>query len=365
MEDAEELPSAAPVLDLLNGFRKSKVLFTLVSLGVCDLLHRNSRHTLSLQQLARLLSQDGAEPSHDGLGRLLDAAVSLQLLGGSRDGFYLTDLAQTYLTRDSPHSLAGYINHSDALLYKLWGDLETAVITGSNCWSCAFGLDSADVFASVYSHEAAVLRFMRGMHGLCQLSAKPVLTAFDLTHYNVLVDLGGATGALAAAACQLHPRMQAVVFDLPSVVAKAEQHFAQAAGVQGVRDRVSWVAGDFFAESQEAALPAGDLYVLSRILHDWEEARCLKLLRLIHSRLPLGGALLLCEMLLDEAGTSPPEVLLQSLNMLAQTHGRERRLSEYSHLLEAAGFRRIRGKKTGSYLDAVIAYKDALGPQAP
>jgi hypothetical protein len=78
-----------------------------------------------------------------------------------------------------------------------------------------------------------------------------------------------------------------------------------------------------------------------------------------------GGALLLCEMLLDESGTSPPEVLLQSLNMLTQTHGRERKLSEYSHLLETAGFRRIEGRKTGSYLDAVIAFKDAAEPQAP
>jgi hypothetical protein len=126
------------------------VLFTLVSLGICDLLQQgpqqqqqqqqqhnnldsssnpagttsaaaaaaagnsssNSRHTLSLQQLARLLIKDGAEPSHDGLGRLLNAAVSLQLLGGSRAGYYLTDLAVTYLTRDSEHSLVGYIIHS-------------------------------------------------------------------------------------------------------------------------------------------------------------------------------------------------------------------------------------------------------------
>jgi hypothetical protein len=62
-------------------------------------------------------------------------------------------------------------------------------------------------------------------------------------------------------------------------------------------------------------------------------------------------------MLMDESGTSPPEVLLQSLNMLTQTYGRERKLSEYSHLLETAGFRKIEGKKTGAYLDVVLAYK--------
>jgi acetylserotonin N-methyltransferase len=70
-----------------------------------------------------------------------------------------------------------------------------------------------------------------------------------------------------------------------------------------------------------------------------------------------GGALLICEMLLDEGGTSPPEVLLQALNMLTQTHGRERKASEYCHLLETTGFTDITSKRTGTYLDVVMAYK--------
>jgi hypothetical protein len=52
-------------------------------------------------------------------------------------------------------------------------------------------------------------------------------------------------------------------------------------------------------------------------------------------------------MLLDEGGTSPPEVLLQSLNMLTQTHGRERSLSQYKALLKSVGFTNIQGKKPG------------------
>lgn len=69
----------------------------------------------------------------------------------------------------------------------------------------------------------------------------------------------------------------------------------------------------------------------------------------------------MCEMILDEAGTSPPEALLQTLNMLTQTHGRERRLSEYCHLLETVGFIGVEGKKTGTWLDAIIAYKPTHG----
>jgi hypothetical protein len=74
-----------------------------------------------------------------------------------------------------------------------------------------------------------------------------------------------------------------------------------------------------------------------------------------------GGALLVAEMLLDEGGTSPPEVLLQSLNMLTQTHGRERKLSEYSHMLESVGFRNIQGKKTGGKVVSVQSFLREAG----
>eukprot|EP00775_Hariotina_reticulata_P007296 gene7296-7509_t len=356
----ENRPSADPILELLNGFRKSKVLFTLTSLNVPELIARSNQERLTASQLARLLARGpGTAPSIDGLSRLLDAAVGLGLLVGGREGYGLNDVARTYLCTASEYSLVGYVIHSDQLLYKLWGELQTSVLSGSNCWGEAFGVDSSDVFASMYKEESTILRFLHGMHSFSKLSAQAVLTTFDLSAFRTLVDLGGATGALATAACGLYPQMRAVVVDLPHVISKATQHFATAPEAQNVQDRLSWVAGDFFTSEQ--TLPAGDLYVLSRVLHDWEEARCAKLLRTVYQSLPIGGALLICEMLLDESGTSPPEVLLQSLNMLAQTYGRERKLSEYCHVLETAGFRKIEGKKTGAYLDAILAYKTLPG----
>jgi acetylserotonin N-methyltransferase len=48
---------------------------------------------------------------------------------------------------------------------------------------------------------------------------------------------------------------------------------------------------------------------------------------------------------------------MQSLNMLVCTEGRERTLSEYRALLEAAGFRDVQGRVTSAPLDAVLAVK--------
>jgi acetylserotonin N-methyltransferase len=171
-------------------------------------------------------------------------------------------------------------------LHQLWGELQTSVATGSNCWGEAFGLDSSDVFASMYKEDSTILRFLHGMHSFSKLSAQAVLSKFDLSAFRTLVDLGGATGALATAGCGLYPQMRVVVVDLPHVISKATQHFATSPEAQRVQDRISWVAGDFFSSEQQ--LPAGDLYVLSRVLHDWEDARCAKLLRTVYQSLPVG-----------------------------------------------------------------------------
>ena len=77
----------------------------------------------------------------------------------------------------------------------------------------------------------------------------------------------------------------------------------------------------------------------------------------IHGALPPHGALLIAEMLLDADGLGPEATLLQSLNMLVQTEGRERTPAEFDALLRAAGFARVDFKRTGLPLDAVIAYK--------
>jgi acetylserotonin N-methyltransferase len=81
-------------------------------------------------------------------------------------------------------------------------------------------------------------------------------------------------------------------------------------------------------------------------------------LRVIHDRLPSGGALLVAEKLLTDDRSGPPGAVLQTLNMLVCTEGKERTLGEYAALLREAGFGRIEGRRTDSPLDAVLAVKD-------
>ena len=193
-----------------------------------------------------------------------------------------------------------------------------------------------------------------GMHGFGRISSPHVASAFDLSRFKHLVDLGGATGHFAIAACERYPQMEAVVFDLPESMPLAKE----IVGASGVGNRIVLAPGDFFKDG----LPQGDLFALGRILHDWSEEKVLKLLSRVYERLPAGGGLLIAEKLLDDDKAGPSWAQMQSLNMLICTEGKERTLSEYEELLNKVGFRDVQGCRTVSPLDAVLAIKSAECP---
>jgi acetylserotonin O-methyltransferase len=333
-------PDPGVVLDLLEAFRRSKVMFAAVSLGIFDALEEHPR---SAAELAEALSLH-----EDALTRLLDAAIGLKLLDRRGDTYENTPAASAYLCKRSSARLTGYINYSNTALWKLWGNLEGAVREGTHRWKETFGWDGP-IFSSFFRTEDDKREFLMGMHGYGLMSSPRVVAAFDLGKYRRLVDLGGATGHLAIAACRRYPSLRAAVFDLPAAVPLAKE----IVGASPVPDRIDIIAGDFFADE----LPEADLFALGRILHDWSEDKVLALLKRVFDRLPAGGALLIAEKLLDDDKRAPIWAQMQNLGMLLYTEGKERTLAEYEALLKRVGFAEVWGARTTTPLDAVLAVK--------
>jgi acetylserotonin O-methyltransferase len=333
-------PDPTPVLELLDAFRCSKVLFTTVALGIFDRLDEGEA---TVAELA-----DGSRTNPDALERLLNACVYLKLLTRKDAKYANTPVATAYLCAKSPRRITGYLNYSNAILWKMWDHLEDAVREGTHRWPQTFGSEGP-IFSHFFRNESDKREFLLGMHGQGQISSPEVVKAFDLSRFTKLVDLGGATGHLAMAACRHYPRLRAIVFDLPMAVPLAQEMIAGSE----LASRVDVVAGDFFTDP----LPQADLFAVGRILHDWGEDKIQRLLTKIYERLPKGGAVLVCEKLLDDDKSGPRWAVLQSLNMLVCTEGKERTLKEYDELLRAAGFSSVEGRRTNSPLDAVLAVK--------
>ena len=302
--------TTSTVVDLIEAFRRSKTMFTAVELGIFD-----GKRPQDCKELARLL----------------DACVALGLLEKVAHEYVNTQESEKYLRSDSPDTMVGYIRYSNRVLYPMWGNLEDAVREGSHRWKQTFNLDGP-IFSHFFRTEESMREFLLGMHGFGQICSPAVVSAFDLSRFHRFVDLGGASGHLAAAAKQRYPDLETVVFDLPAVA----------------RIFPNVTPGDFFTDP----LPPADLYALGRILHDWSEEKIHRLLKKIHQALPEGGALLVAEKLLVDVPAH-----MQSLNMLIVTEGRERTAEQYSELLKAAGFTSVESRRTGTPLDATLAIK--------
>uniref|UniRef100_A0A4W5JED8 Acetylserotonin O-methyltransferase n=1 Tax=Hucho hucho TaxID=62062 RepID=A0A4W5JED8_9TELE len=350
MEPAGTTTSAAAyprkILDYMEGFLVSKTLFTACELGVFDLL-ASSQRPLSLEEVAL-----GIRASQDGTERLLAACTGLDLLNThTLDGQVMysnTEQSSVYLTQSSPVSLTQSIHYSSKTIYLCWHYLTDAVREGSNQYEKAFGVKSEDLFEALYRSEEEMVKFMQLMNSIWNICGRDVVTAFNLSPFTTIYDLGGCSGALAKQCVLAYPECTVTIFDLPKVVKTSREHF-----VTDDNQRVSFHEGDFFKD----ALPDADLYILARILHDWTDVRSIELLTKVYRACRPGGGVLVVEALLCEDGSGPLTAQLYSLNMLVQTEGKERTAAEYTALLTAAGFQSIQVERTGKIYDAVLGRK--------
>ncbi|KAF6072910.1 acetylserotonin O-methyltransferase like [Phyllostomus discolor] len=356
-KDADSKPSVesvppTAVLELIDGYKVSKALFTACKMKLFDLLRDEG--PLSGTDVARKI---GA--SEGGTGQLLDVCAGLGLLDKTEGGYSNTPLATLYLLSDGEYSLHSLIMTQEEVGWPFFSYLDFAVREGTVQTQRAMGTAGEDHYQECfYKNREKKLQFMRAMHGHTKVAARQVATAFDLSGFTSACDLGGSTGALAYELARQYPGLKVTVFDLPEVIEDAvlfKPHGPQTG-------QVSFVPGDFFRDT----LPEADLYILSKILHNWPDDKVHQLLSRISrsckpGRTPVaalvhtGGGLLVAEQLLDEDKCRPLPALMMSLNMRVLFQGRERSLSEYCSLLQAHGFTDVRAVRTGSIADAVLA----------
>jgi hypothetical protein len=160
------------------------------------------------------------------------------------------------------------------------------------------------------------------------LVADEVATAYDWSDVRHVVDVGGGTGTLLAALLTKHPALRGTLADLPSTVETGRRNLTTA----GLSDRCTFAPGSFFASLP----PDGGVYVLSRILHDWNDNDAKAILRRCAEAAGSAGRVLAIEQLVAEHAASWMTTAMD-LRMLAVIGGKERSLEEYRTLAAAAG----------------------------
>ncbi|XP_056414788.1 acetylserotonin O-methyltransferase-like isoform X1 [Hyla sarda] len=321
-------------------------MFTACEVGVFDLLHE-AQEPIPAATIASRLGT-----SVDGMEQLLDACVGLKLLNvdlQNNKGYYSnSDVSTEYLVKSSPRTLYHMMTHYSNSVYKSCHFLPQAVREGKHQYERTFGISSKEVFDGVYRSEEEMLTFIRFMDSIWNICGKYIIQAFDLSAFHTVYDLGGCSGGLAKQFVSTYKSSTVTIMDLPKVVQTAKKHF-----VTDKEQQIHFFEGDFFNDP----IPEADLFILSRIIHDWTEEKCIALLRKIYQSCRPGGGVLLVEVLLNEDRSGPVISQMWSLHMLVMTEGKERTPSEYTKLLTDSGFKDIEVKATGKIYDAILGRK--------
>lgn len=333
------------ILQIGMGFWASKTLLTAVEL---DLFTELSAGGLTAPQIADRLGLH--ERSRDDF---LDALVSLGLLARDGDGpgavYSNTPDTAVFLDKGSPAYLGGILEMSSTRLYGYWGSLTDALRTGLPQNEIKTG--APGLFDVVYADPERLENFLNGMTGL-QLGAFTALShQLDLDRHTTFCDIGGANGQLAAIIAAANPHLTGIVFDLPPVTPIANANLA----CHGVGDRVTVVAGDFFADD----FPAADVYFMGNVLHDWDETQKQALIDKAYAALPPGGILVAIENIIDDARRTNTFGLLMSLNMLIELPaGFDYTGAQFDTWACKAGFSRTEVRHLAGPSSAALAYKD-------
>jgi hypothetical protein len=211
-------------------------------------------------------------------------------------------------------------------LWASWGQLLHSVRTGETGFGHVHGEDVWS-FRADYPEEGAL--FDLAMRENSRGVAREMLSAYDFTQFDHIVDVGGGNGTLIAGLLVACAQATGTVLDLAHVTSGAGEVLEQA----GVRQRCMVVAGSFF----DNVTTGGDLYVMKNILHDWDDAKARIILRNCHQAMHPDATLLIVERIL-----APPnegaEGKFSDLNMLVNAGGQERTAEEFAALLNGAGF---------------------------
>jgi hypothetical protein len=160
-----------------------------------------------------------------------------------------------------------------------------------------------------------------------------IAAAYDFPGVSTVLDIGGSGGTLMATILARHPHLVGIVFDRPGIAEECRA-FLLARGLSG---RCTFVGGDFFTAVPEA----GDLYILSHILHDWGDDDAQRILTVCRQAMRRGAKLLVLEAPMSFTGKAESEIPADML-LLATTEGRLRTIEEHGALLGTAHFRLTR-----------------------
>lgn len=308
---------------MADGFLISRGLYVIAELKIADQLIAGPK---TAAQIAHNLNLNG-----EALFRLLRMLAAHGVFKFVSDTTFALNEISELLTSNNPNSLRGFLLHEDPARWQAYGALDYTIKTGKPAFNHLFGEGYFDYIAR---DKIRSEQFDEGMANLSESENLAIASKLDFSRYTHIIDIGGGVGGLITSILNQYPLCRATLYELPHLVPLAKNYLQQ----NSLVNRTKIVAGSFL----DTVIPGGDLYILKRIMHDWNDETCLKILKNCHRAMQYNNQLNNSQLMIFDCivPAGKDYDISKDIDVIMMTifGGKERTKQDFEIILNQAGF---------------------------
>ncbi len=323
------------IMEIGLSFRQSGAIAAALDLGLFTEISGSTGEPVELAEKIGV----PVEPTE----RLMIACAAMRLLEKRRGKYVNAPDVEKYLVKTSPTYFGDWLKWTIKTEYDSWKNIASRLKPPRRGY-----------YATKDDPQAAREFTVAGYNSAISMAHK-LAKEFNFSDYELLLDLGGGSGAYSIAAAQRHPNIRAIVFDFPNMCKVADEFIAQ----NGVSNRVETQPGDFYYDE----LPRGaDLISYITPLQSYGKEDVQFLINKAFAAVKPGGGIIILDYMLDDDKTGPMEPAFMHLTGgMSQTNpGRVNTGAEFREYLSKAGFADI---ETSEFIPGHVGKVTARKPE--
>jgi len=322
MSVAAPVPPHIALLRISGHVMLARCIGIAAELGIADLIETKPHTAVELAV---------ATQTHAGaLYRALRYLASNGIFTEDAEGRFANTDISTLLRSNVAGSMRDSVRQSwQDVMWDTYKSFPHTIKTGEPAFTKAFG---ADFFTHLSKHPDIGAKFDAAMAMQSAPENTAVVNAYNLGEAQVVVDVGGGRGGFMATVLKAYPNIRGVLFDQQYVL--DQPSYVKEAGLAA---RCDMIGGNFF----DSVPAGGDVYVLKRILHDWDDETAIKILKNCAAAMGKTAKILAVDAVIKPGNDPDPNKALD-VGIMALLNGRERTAKDFEHIYKAAGLKLMR-----------------------